>query len=145
MDQNLLPIFNAVVWNTGISNEMSPTVKLLARWWRHFGHLLTCEVGTMKNQQCERGKEMLARSRTLTRVYRTSCTVEGCYIQGSTAPARLLPASPLQHSTRATLLLLEGCGEEEGATHAPDQGNLSHLGQLHLQEGEEGEKEPRRS
>ena len=57
-------------------------------------------------------------------------------------------ASPLQHSTRATLLLLEGCGEE-GATLAPDQGDLCHLVQLHLQlqhrEGEEGEKEPRRS
>jgi len=54
------------------------------------------------------------------------------------------PACPQQQSTCATLLLLEGCGEE-GATHAPDQGDHRHLAQLHLQEGAEGEKEPRRS
>ena len=48
-----------------------------------------------------------------------------------------LPASPqhLQHSPRATLLLLEGRGEE-GATHAPDEGDHSHLHQLLLEEGE---------
>jgi len=56
-----------------------------------------------------------------------------------------VPASPLQLSTHATLLLIEGGGEEEGAKHAPDQGDHCHLVQLHLEEGVEGEKEPRRS
>ena len=64
-----------MVVNTGISNEMSPTVKLLAKWWQHFGHLPTSEVGTTMNQQCERGEEMLARKKTTTRVYRSCCTV----------------------------------------------------------------------
>ena len=48
----------------------------------------------------------------------------------------LVPASPQHlHSSRATLLLLEG-GGKEGATHAPDEGDHSHLHQLLLEEGE---------
>jgi len=61
--------------NMGTSNELSLTVMLLARWWRHFGHLPTCKVGTTTNQQCKRGEEMLARRRITTRVYRSCCTV----------------------------------------------------------------------
>ena len=49
----------------------------------------------------------------------------------------LVPASPqhLHYSSHATLLLLEG-RVEEGATHAPDEGDHSLLHQLLLKEGE---------
>jgi len=71
----LVVLRNHPVLPTSPGGEQVYRVKLLARWWRHFGHLPTCEVGTTKNQQCERGEEMLARTRTTTGVYRTCCTV----------------------------------------------------------------------
>ena len=66
---------------------------------------------------------------------------ESCYRSCKYSSSKTtVPASLRQHSTRVTLLLLEGCGEE-GATHAPDQGNHCHIVQLHLSLQESGRRE----
>ena len=189
-------------------------VYLLARWWQHLGHLPTCEVGSYKNQQCERRRgddtrqdlddfENLCAYRTcmpreptcllclhaspvpdpdvqqtqtdkeMRTLFPTELEGSQPYLQrgeeifptelegcGQTCKEmrepfqqslsqwktvlsedlqhqrHLVPASPQHlHSSRATLLLLEG-GGKEGATHAPDEGDHSHLHQLLLEEGE---------